>query len=82
MAGVSVYAAIATVLFERKFGRVMVASLVPEVELDVVATPVGVLLRIEDLTGFLAYPRGMTIGTNKLLRNKQTVAEQTNCRYM
>ena len=54
----------------------MVASLVPEVELDVVAAaPVGVLLRVEDLTGFLAYPRGITIGTNKLSRNKQTVAE-------
>ena len=57
----------------------MVASLVPEVELDVVAAPVGVLLRVEDLTGFLAYPRGMTIGTNcrgtnRLLLNKQTVA--------
>ena len=74
MAGVSVCAAVATVLFERKFGRVMVASLVPEVELDVVAAPVGVLLRVEDLTGFLAYPRGITIG------NKQTVAEQTDCR--
>ena len=57
----------------------MVASLVPEVELDVVAAPVGVLLRVEDLTGFLAYPRSMTIGTNcrgtnRLSLNKQTVA--------